>query len=202
MNYSPNYAPDSVQVVRNRHRINDLLTEYRLTKMQVKQEKKALTEAEALIANTVEAQALVQQVAKEVQTRVHKQIASVVTHCLKSVFVDDAYEFKIDFRRARGKTEAVLQFVRGGMVIDDPLDECGGGVIDVAAFALRLACLTLSVPSRRKLLVMDEPFRFLSAEYIPAVRELLLTLAKDVGIQMILVTHNRGLECGEVVEIE
>ena len=175
-------------------------TDRRTALARVKGEKTAVAVAREKAEATLEAQRLVQAVAEQVQQQAHRQIASVVTRCLKSVFGEDAYEFRINFERKRGKTEARLLFTRDGLDVD-PLEAAGGGVVDVAAFALRLACLCLSLPRKRKLLVLDEPFRFVSREYRPHVRELLLTLAKEMQVQIIMVTHAEELVCGRVVEL-
>jgi DNA repair exonuclease SbcCD ATPase subunit len=147
-----------------------------------------------------EAQQFVQVVAQTIQQQAHADISAIVTKCLKAVFGEEAYEFKIDFQRKRNKTEAKLLFVREGYEID-PIDAAGGGVVDVASFALRVACLVLARPKRRRLLCLDEPFRFVSKEYIPAVAKMLKTLAKDLGIQVVMVTHNQNLQVGKVVEV-
>lgn len=164
-------------------------------------EQEAVKELSTKVEDTLAAQKIVQEVAEKVQQTAHKRIADVVTRCLKAVFgEEEAYEFRINFSQKRGKTEAELVFVRDGMEVD-PYDGSGGGVIDVAAFALRLACLMLSLPKRRKLLVLDEPFRFLSVDYRPQVRALLELLAKDMGIQILMVTHAPDLVCGKVIEL-
>lgn len=152
--------------------------------------------------NAVSCQAILQNIAQNVQQQAHKQIASVVTRCLRAVF-DHPYKFRIAFERKRGKTEARLTFVRGQLELE-PLDGCGGGVVDVAAFALRLACLMLRRPKGRRLLVLDEPFRFLSErrDYRNRVRDLLLALAEEMQVQFVLVTHDSALEVGKVVELE
>ncbi len=150
--------------------------------------------------NVLEAQGLIQQVAEEIQSLAHQQIARVVTRCLQTVFGEDAYTFKIAFSKKRGKTEAQLLFVRDGMEIE-PVDAAGGGVIDLASFSLRLACLMLAVPRKRRLLVLDEPFRHLSSQYRPKVRELLLTISKEFEIQILFITHSRELVCGKVIEV-
>lgn len=185
-----------------RRRLDSLSAGHRLARLGVKREKQALAEARERAEHTLIAQRLVQEVAERIQSEAHQKIASVVTHCLKSVFGPEGYEFRINFVKARGKTEAHLQFVRGGVVIEDPLNEAGGGVIDIAAFALRIACLSLGVPRRRKLLVLDEPFRFVHGE---ANREraasLLETLAADLGVQIILATGLEWLKIGKIVEI-
>jgi len=149
--------------------------------------------------NTLEARRVLQAVAQSIQQMIHARIATVVSRCLSAVF-DEPYEFRIKFVQKRGKTEAELVFVRNGMEID-PLTASGGGVVDVASFALRLASLMLTRPAPRKLIVADEPFRFLSAEYRGRIREMLLELSEQMGIQFVIVTHVRELECGKVIRI-
>lgn len=176
------------------------LSNYLLANKQVKEEKVNLQEIDRIVVNTEEAQRIVQAVSQEVQRQAHKQIASVVSRCLEAVFGDEAYQFEIRFEQKRGKTEAHLLFIRNGLEVD-PVDAAGGGVVDIAAFALRLACLVLTRPQRRGLLVLDEAFRFVSREYIPAVGQILMTLAKEMKVQIIMVTHNEGLKVGKVIEL-
>jgi DNA repair exonuclease SbcCD ATPase subunit len=165
----------------------------------MKWETAAIAESEARIKAITEAQQAVQEIAAEIQQQAHRRIASVVTKCLQAVFEDD-YELKIHFEQKRGKTEARIVFSKGGMEVD-PLTASGGGVVDVAAFALRLACLTLRRPQLRRLVIADEPFRFLSAEYRPRVRVLLEQLAEELGMQFVIVTHFDDLRIGQVIEL-
>ncbi len=165
----------------------------------VRREQKMLEVAESNVEATVAAQEAVQHIAREIQQQAHQRIASVVTRCLQTIF-DDSYELKIDFERKRGKTEARISFVKNGLEVD-PLTASGGGVVDVAAFALRLACLSMSRPPLRRVVLLDEPFRFVSAEYRRRIRMLLEMLAKEMGIQFVMVTHFQDLRMGEVIEL-
>lgn len=167
---------------------------------QVSQETIALTEAQAQETVCLKAQKVVQEVAEAVQQSAHRQISSVVTKCLEAVFAEDAYAFEIRFSQKRGRTEAELLFCRDG-VEADPTTAAGGGVVDVAALALRLACLKLARPKLRQFLALDEPLRFLSREYHDAARALLLALCKE-GMQILMVTHNPAFAVGKVVELE
>jgi ABC-type glutathione transport system ATPase component len=186
--------------------VNDLKTkvdrarsEYKHWKRKVREEKELHETAKRDAERTEEAQTIVQAVAATIQEQAHRQIASVVSRCLEAVF-DDPYRFVIGFEKKRGKTEAVLTFERDGLKAD-PMTASGGGVVDVAAFALRLACLVLSAPQRRKLLVLDEPFRFASRDLRPKIRGMLETLAEEMGIQFVIVTHDPALVAGKVVEL-
>lgn len=184
---------------RVRTKVNSLLRDREHAVRQVQEEKNALDKAERLLLATTEAQHLIQAVAQSVQRRAHKKIASIVSHCLEAVF-QEPYKFEIVFERKRGRTEARLIFKRGELEVD-PLTASGGGVVDIAAFALRLACLTLSQPRGRRLLVLDEPFRFVSAEYRPRVVDLLEALSTDLDVQFILVTHSPDFQIGKVVKL-
>ncbi len=188
-------------VTNHRQKLDRLLAKHSLAKQQVLAEKKVFREAESRVTNVEDAQKLVQSVAETIQESAHRQISSVVTRCLEAVFGEEAYQFKICFEKKRGKTDARLVFVRDGQEVD-PNDSVGGGVLDLAAFSLRLACVMLGMPKRRRLLCLDEPMKFVSKEYHPAVREMLETLADELGLQMIMVTHAAGLACGKVVELE
>jgi DNA repair exonuclease SbcCD ATPase subunit len=162
-------------------------------------EKTELENATTHHKRAIKAQDILQQLAQAVQQRAHQKIAEVVTSCLEAVF-DDPYSFHIEFERKRGKTEARLKFKRGGMTVD-PLNSTGGGVVDVAAFALRIACLMLHRPRLSKVVVLDEPFKFVSSQYRDRVRTMLERLAKDLDMQIIMVSHIDELETGQVIEL-
>lgn len=188
-----------LDITAMRERVDELLAEHRHADMTVNEEKEALQEAVSYVEDAEAASLLIQQLAQAVQEKAHNRIAGVVSKCLSSVF-DEPYAFDIRFERKRGRTEAELLFTRGKSEID-PMTASGGGVVDVAAFALRVACLLLSRPKLRRVLIMDEPFRFVSKHYQDRVRSMVEDLSEELGIQFILVTHNSALECGKVIEL-
>lgn len=176
-----------------------LQIEYSQEKEIFKREKKANAQIQEEFETYSEALDIAQKVAKKVQQEAHSRISAVVSRCLSTVF-DDPYEFQIIFEEKRGKTEARIVFIRDGKELD-PLTAAGGGVVDVAAFALRLACLVLARPPHRKLVVLDEPFKFVSLAKIPKVRALLESLSEEMGLQIIMVTHITDLQTGNIVEV-
>lgn len=183
-----------------RSQVNEKLVEFRAARAAYKGEKAALIEAEEALLDAEEAQKVLQLVAQTVQQQAHDRIAGVVTRCLEAVFPDDPYEFKILFEQKRGKTEARLVFEKRGNEVD-PLTASGGGAVDVAAFALRVSCIMLSRPPVRRVLIMDEPFRFVSVRYRDRVRKMLEGLAADLKMQFVFVTHMEELKTGHVVEL-
>jgi len=64
----------------------------------------------------------------------------------------------------------------------------GGGVIDVASLALRLACILLSRPPRRRLVVLDEPFKHLrGADNNRRAIQMVKEISRKIGLQVIIV---------------
>lgn len=168
-------------------------------KRQLLNDEAEVTKAKVTHVRTLEAQEVLQRMAQGVQEQTHNKLSDVVSSCLRTVF-DDPYEFKIKFERKRGKTEAQLVFTRRGLEIY-PLTAAGGGMVDVAAFALRVSCLMLHRPKLSKIVVIDEGFKFVSAKYRDNVRLMLEGLAKDLGLQIIQVSHIPELQCGTVIEL-
>ena len=157
--------------------------------------RKELAGAEAMTQTIDEAQEIIQRVAKDTQNNFVCRSADVVSTALDAVFGADAYEFSLEFVQKRGKTEVEIAFVRDGSKID-PLSASGGGAVDVASFALRVAVWSLLKNSGRPVLdtiILDEPFRFLSRDLQPLAGSMLKTLSKKLGLQFVMVTHNPDL---------
>ena len=183
-----------------REHVNDKKVTANLLRQNYQNERRLMKEEQDNQDSLIEASEVARAIAKEVQETAHKQIASLVTRCLKAVF-DDPYEFKILFEEKRGKTEAKLVFERNGMQVD-PLEASGGGVVDVAAFSLRLSCVLRSKnPKLRKILILDEPFKNVSKDYHQRIVNLLETLSKEKNVQIIMITHIESLKLGNIVEL-
>lgn len=164
------------------------------------EEERLLRQAKQAVTDSQQAQEILQHLAQAIQQQAHRRIADVVTTCLRTVFGDTAYTFKIEFERKRGRTEARLRFLRGELDID-PISASGGGMIDVAAFGLRAACLMLHRPRLSRLLVLDEPFKFVSAAYRDNVRQMLEELSSKLDLQIVMVTHEEAYETGTVFQL-
>lgn len=188
--------------MNTRRELTSLLARFDLVSKQVESEQTALDKALERVSNVSQAQSIVQEIAERVQTIAHQQISSVITRCLEAVFGESAYQFKIRFDRKRGKTEARLLLIRGELEIEDPLDEAGGGIVDISALALRLSVLSRSRPRRRPLLIGDEMFKNVNGEENQSrVGELLETIVEEMDLQLIQVTDDEWLKIGKVVEL-
>lgn len=189
---------EMIEITKNR--IDSLLSEYKQAKKQVKIELKELKKTKKELVYLEEAQQVIQLVAQAVQQQTHSRVAKIVSRCL-SFILEDECEFKLIFDRKRGKTEARPVFIIDGNEMEPQYTEAGG-VIDITSFALRLSCIILARPQRRKLIVLDEPFKMISAEYGDRIREMLEAIAEELGIQIIMITHSRQLMTGNVIDLQ
>lgn len=104
---------------------------------------------------------IVSEAAQAAQMRFALVVAGVVTESLNSVYPDNPYEFKLEFRECGGKTVVDTLLYRDGDALE-PMSSTGGGVWNVLAFSLRVALLVLTAQDKtRMLLVLDEPAMFL-----------------------------------------
>jgi hypothetical protein len=188
-------------LAKYRRVVDELLGEKRRVESAIIVESREAKGIERKIVDVQESQQIVQSIAQAIQNRVHRQVSSVVTSCLNAVF-EEPYEFRIRFDMKRGKTDAQMVFERDGVVLEDPLNEVGGGVIDVASLALRVSNILLSRPTVRRLLVLDEPFRSIRGKgNRDRTRVMLQRLVDDLGMQVILNTDIEAFRLGKVVEL-
>lgn len=160
-----------------------------------------IAESQARLSGTEDVYELVKATAIHNQTQCQVRISSIVTRCLESVFPENRYTFSLVFEEKRNQTEArcILKDKDGNEF--DPMTENGGGLVDVVTFGLRVACLVLTRPRPAKILILDEPFRFLSREYRGPVARLMEQLSSELGIQVIMVTHLPEMETGNIIQL-
>ena len=127
-----------------------------------------------------------------------KKLESFASYCLKETFGEDAYDLKIRYEIKRNQPEAEIVFVRKDAVGNeqeyDPKLACGGGCLDVAVFALRVDVIISSPQRPRRLILVDEPFRYVSQNYRSNLITLIETLADNYQMQFIIVTHAEDLK--------
>jgi DNA repair exonuclease SbcCD ATPase subunit len=135
------------------------------------------------------AKKILQEVGLKTQQQLSYNISQIASMALETVF-DMPYELQLDFVERRNKTECDIYFVRDGLKID-PFSG-GGGAIDVAAFALRVALWSMAQPKTHPTLILDEPFKHLKGEIANRkVLEMVSKISKKLGIQIIMVSDER-----------
>jgi hypothetical protein len=114
------------------------------------------------------------------------QVEALVSYGLTAVFDDLRLQFTLPFEVKRG-LPWLEPTLTEGQVTAPVLDAFGGGPANLIAFLLRLlVCRRLGLAP---VLLLDEPFNFVSEKYIPATAALLRELAERLGFTIILVTH-------------
>ena len=133
------------------------------------------------------AQVLLQQAADSLQQNIKNALTLLCTAALKDVFHDKRVSFGVEFIPQK-HTTAVEMYIEEDGIRYDPLESRGHGMADLLTFALRVSIMALQA-NMRKVLIMDEPFTRISAEYRDRAIEFVKTVSEQTGTQIILVTH-------------
>lgn len=180
-------------------RYQSLLARYDLAKQSKLASKGRLTALAAQSTHLIDAQRVLQEVARQTQAQLEYRISTLVTSALQSVYPTEQYNVKLEFVVKRGRTEAEINFVQDGEKIN-PLDASGGGVVAVAALALRIALWALNKDRVRNVLILDEPFVHVSPDLRPLAAQMLAELSYKLKLQMIVVTNLTEIpECADRV---
>lgn len=169
--------------------LNQLVGKRNLLKEQIKNKQISLKKLQEEHVYTQEARTVIQKVAKDTQKQLEYRLSHLVSLAMESVF-DDPYELKVEFVERRNKTEIDLFLEKDGERVE-PMLSCGGGVVDVIAFALQLSILCLITPKVRNTLILDEPLKWLKGGDLPEKGSLMIQEISDkLGIQIISVSHS------------
>lgn len=159
---------------------------------QGKKASEQAAEAEALVIACEEATSFLNSFADERQEKVQRQVETLVTHGVQTIFGEGLTFHVISEQKAnRAEVSFSLRSMMGEEVVETPiLDARGGGVAAVVGFLLRLIVTLLR--DDRPLLVLDETFAQLSADYEPRLAEFLRELVDQTGVQIVMVTHSES----------
>jgi ABC-type hemin transport system ATPase subunit len=137
-----------------------------------------------------EAQAFIQDVARETQETLKFNIRDVVNLAIQQCFPN--VTFDIDFKILNNRTAVKLLYKKNGYEID-PLEGSGLGLVELTAMALRIALWEIGHTDN--VLIFDEPLkslqpRELQREAFKIIRE----IADKLKVQFILVANSVGSE--------
>ena len=121
------------------------------------------------------------------------QIETLVTKCLQYVF-ESNIEFEIELNELRNKANAefyVTDITDELIIKTKPELSRGGGVVDIVSLALRIAFLQIHKPPIEGPLILDEPAKHVSEDYIYNVGDFLKQTSEMFNRQIIMVTHNQ-----------
>lgn len=123
------------------------------------------------------------------------QIETLVTKCLQYVF-ESNIEFVIEIDELRNKSNAefyVINEMDDMIIKTKPELSRGGGVVDIVSLALRIAFLQIHKPPIQGPLILDEPAKHVSEDYIFNIGNFLKQTSEMFNRQVIMVTHNQHL---------
>ena len=174
-----------------RKQLEQLKGAKQLTEQQITDTETTITDLNRSLHFHEKAREIVREVGMKTQEQLQYSISDITSLALESIF-EDPYELKVEFVQRRNKTECDLLFVRDGERVD-PLTASGGGAVDVASFALRIASWSMQNPRTRSLIILDEPLRFLSVDLQEKASMMIKELSEKLGIQFLIITHEETL---------
>ena len=125
---------------------------------------------------------------------------SLVTEALTSIFEKDI-RFNIKLYSYRNEPAIDVSVIENNLEVD-PQKSCGGGLNDIISFVIKIIFIYLKKSSR--IIILDEPLKFLSRDYIEQSSNFIRDISKRMNIQIILVSHKPDLElsCDKLINIE
>ena len=124
--------------------------------------------------------------------RFEEAIGRVVSRGLTEVF-GEPIELVVEIGQSADLPTARFAVRDGRGLETDVMDARGGGLVNVASFLLRVLLLLSARPALARLLILDESFVNVSAEFTGPLVALLRRIVDDGGFQVLLVTHRPEL---------
>jgi ATPase involved in DNA repair len=173
-----------------------------LLEQQQAEKQQQLQQAKDDIEVWQQVQTMFSEVSEYSRKQLKLRIEETVTAALQAIFCEDNIKFVIDIKVSNGKPAAewtVVSSFGDFAVAASPEDAKGGGITDVVSLALRLALLELSRPKPLGPVILDEPGKMISREYLPNVADFLKQYLQKTGRQGIMITHAEAL--AEVADV-
>lgn len=168
---------------------------YSKLKEQLDSNKKNLDKIELELELLHKVSILFQKTSEFAREQAKVQVESLVTKCLQFVF-ETEIKFLIEIEELRGKANAefyVVNELENSIIKTKPELSRGGGVVDIVSLALRIAFLQTHKPRIEGPLILDEPAKHVSDDYIFNVADFLKQTSNLFNRQIIMVTHNDHL---------
>lgn len=126
--------------------------------------------------------------------KVIKDLKDIVSKALQFIKQEEIY-FLIEPIDVRGRIELefMIKTIRNGKIDITPIfDSRGDGISDIVSLALDIACIELS--GFEGPIILDEPAKQLSGEFLINTGEFLREISHSLDRQIVLITHNPELK--------
>ena len=162
---------------------------------QIDENREAIEDIQSKLELIEKVKLLLQKTSEFARDQAKNQIESLVTNCLQYIF-ENNIEFEIEIGELYGKPNAEFYVTtnKNNLTIKTkPEQSRGGGIIDILSLALRIAFIQVHKPEIEGPLILDEPAKHVSEDYIFNVADFLKRTSEMFERQIIMVTHNNHL---------
>jgi hypothetical protein len=118
------------------------------------------------------------------------KMAGLITYGLKTIFDDQNLTFVPVITKKNERINVELKTHNNG--IEGGFGSFGGSVAVIESFLLRVLCVLKMKLAR--VMLLDETFASVGAEYIPNTSKLISELSKKLGLDILLVTHQKEFQ--------
>jgi len=118
------------------------------------------------------------------------KMASLITYGLKTIFDDQKLTFIPNITKKNDKVHIELKTENNG--VEGEFGSFGGSVAVIESFLLRVLCMLKKNYAR--LMLLDETFAAVGEEYIYNTGKLISELSKKLGLDVLLVTHQKEFQ--------
>ena len=142
------------------------------------------------------------QLVERWRVRTEERVSSLITHGLAAVFSDDSISVSVETTTKRDTAHMRFLLRQGGIELGNLIDGTGGSIVSVFSFLFRVVVTMHEQPPLRRVMLMDETFRMIAPDHMPALGSLLRELSDRLGFQFVLVSHEQELLDAADVVIE
>jgi len=175
-----------VEIEKLKSKFIGFKTELKMTLNSLEEREKEFNSLKEYNNDLQKARIIIAEAGKFTQSYLKDYIENMITTALQAVF-EENYQFIIDFDIKRNKPEAKISLKIHGEEVD-PKDSVGGGILDIASFALRVVLWSIENPKSNNVLILDESFKFLHGKIENAMK-MLKDLSKKLDLQFIIVSQ-------------
>jgi DNA repair exonuclease SbcCD ATPase subunit len=188
--------------MRKIDKLNEIISkgvaEIKYAKSQLAKAKKECIYLSNQLETLEEYKTLIGELSRRHQEKVKAYFEDIVTTALQSVHGEE-YSFVITIEDRRDAQEPHFFLNKNGVLLEPKEDTCGGSVLDVISYTLRLACLKLE-SDNIQILLLDEPLTNTKRNRLQAVCDVLKGSSEQLETQLIIISHEDELiEAGKNV---
>ncbi|RKY82559.1 hypothetical protein DRQ07_01000 [candidate division KSB1 bacterium] len=171
-------------------RLNQIEGFYKALKKQKKELSEVITDIKKNIEILTKTSAVLKHLLDSMVKDEIERMSGLITYGLKSIFDDQDLVFSPEITKKNGKIYIDLKTSNNG--IEGNFESFGGSVAVIESFLLRVLCILKK--NLAKLMLLDETFAAVGEEYIANTSNLIKELSKKLGLDVLLVTHQKDFQ--------